>query len=780
MASESRDLLAFLEARRLTHVAPISSLKSGRIQDVPPPPELLTDRLSFRPNASTANAPRVGPSDVYVIAVDGNFVLSNLVRQLHDRDPAWFLEGPLSPILVELLRAEVLKWRNEKLEPVFVFSGMAVHGDVESFVNTAEELDQREAAWMEISAGRAVDRDQMERAFDVVLGEDIEMAVMRILAHSFGVEVVRAPFLQWGQMISFLVPPHRRVNDVYGPAELLLFDHVSRVIVDIDFERGMLVYVDKQEILVSLFREAFLESPKHANALFLDLGLLTASHQALALLRPDIESLSIESLHEQIRQVDKDRNKVTDFVFSQFVVKQDANHQTWKLMKGRAFVRHSMVLIPKTGEIVCLSRLLPVRVKVPKNLVGVLGSRLPPFMYFLQFVGLLSVGSMTTISQNYIRDDNPVSDTVQYRTCMEVVISLRTQILYQLVQHFQKNDDYRKRVKVSWIRWFEPISVPVLRPPDIRLDSWNLAALPDLPPKDLQQITFKDCVQYSTRGVRNTEQGVPQEFACKNLHQLLIAVLMRSLDLLGYFTHITTGAVPAAGESVTGPSLFAEILDSIRFPQHAAPAVLLIELLRTRALTLFTLTYVRRHTVPAPPWETPEACLAAFASRVATLVHVPTTAAPYTGQVNRDVVSFNVIVKNFTRTMRTLTEVICSSMFLDGSAVCDAEVYVHVPALLPFQAPPNCVGGFLMHFLLTVCLNLPTKEECWIRLAEAHETIVDIRQAVTDVILFWETASLILHRMHAADNDQTVQAEMVAITNDIDVRIADLKMKLFA
>ena len=742
------DLKQFLDAKNLLHSATISDLKE--LLQVP------EDQDRFR------------------LAVDGNNVLSTLMKAVNLQDPLWFLLGPYPSLLLQLLEELVEQMRRSGIVPLFIFSGMAVHGDVESFVNTQEEMVERDALWFYVQQGQQVTNEQIDRAFDVFLSEDVEMMIMRYLQDELHVETFRAPFLQWGQMVAFTLPQIGYCSGMWGPPEILLLEGVERVIVDIDFMNGAVVYCDKSEILKNFFPNL---SEKDRKAMFLDLSLLTATHQSLILLRPPLDNGTLPYMLQVLRRIAQDNDKVSDMVCSSFPDKKVANSQTWKFLKGRCYVRHCMVLIPGLKDhagLVPLSKLLEDQVPVPKNLTGVLGSRLPPMMYYFQFIGLLSVSTMTTVSQNYIRDDNPVSDSVQYRQCMETVISLRTQVLYQLVQFLQTNEEYFHRVKVSWIRWYEPITAPVRRPPEIRLAHWRLDDVASN--GDLSKVSFQSVIEYATRGTNSTDVKYT------NVNQVLHAVFLKSLDLLGYFTHANVEEQQGdpANAEVSGMSCYSETIRcAVTQPHFVEQCVLLIELLRTKSLSLTKFVWITAENFLNSNYEgIPEFsghdAIVPLASRISSLLDLPIKPGKWGSGYDRDLMTFSVLVRNMHRTLRTTTEVIATSMYLDDSAEISISDYSILPKYLPFGSPPSTVAGLITQFILEQPIEGTTPMERVTFMERVFPQVEDMQGSLKTLFDFWEDAYYVLSELHNKDThtvDETLLNVMtMAVTQMRDRR----------
>ena len=768
------DLNAFLTSKQLIRSGPIAQLQEWRRADATSPSmssnrsdldspvaansgALIPDgnsmgspsqsqlRRSQPPQGSFSPTRERSPCR---LAMDGNYFIASRITELNSIDASWFLHSPLPSGLLELVANEVKRLRTQAVEPVFVFNGLPVHGDVESFVNTPDELRLREEIWAELNVGSYVTREVIERAFDIVLGEDVEMALMRYMSQKLSVEVYRAPFLHWGEMVAMQQGKPYYADEVFGPVEMLAMDNITRVITHVDSRKASFNYINKDDVLQSLFPRV--RDKKASASLFMDLVLITATHPSLSLLRPALPFDSTEKGFLWLCRVVEQKMKVTDAVNGSFTDANKGKHQTTRLLKGRTFLKHCMVMLPQSADLIPLSRVLDPKAKVPSNLINVLGSRLPAMMYFLQFIGLMPVSCMTTITQNFIQDDNPIADSAQYRSCMEILLSLRTQILYQMVQFLGVEPEYRHRLKVSWVRWYEPISVVVQRPPDIHLDSWRLSDV------------SSEIVSVNLRAVLNLAGlAISQPTHYCNAQEVHMAVLLKSLDLLGYFTH------PSEQPSEpSGKSLFAQVLSSDGVQsKYVERLLVLIELLRTHSLSNTAFLHVNHLNsssileTPVPPLSDEDAATV-FASRVVCLVDFKTTTGQWRKNYERDLTAFGVLLRSMHRTLRCLVEVISASLFLEGSCQCDPEVFLGLPALLPFGTPPSIVGGLMCLFILGSPDDF-SSEGADTPSARIHQlemefpVCTNLRQDIASMFAFWANAMCVIDRL-AQESDPCI------------------------
>ena len=613
---------------------------------------LERELLSSVIERTSRQTPSAAQNSAVRIAVDADYFISRLLQDVSHVDPLWFLHSTVPHELTVLIKRRVDLFRRVGLEPYFVFGGIGANGDVESYMSTDDELDARDRVWDTVQNLSTPTMDLVDSAFDPVLGSDIEMYVARFMSEDLGCTVVVAPFLSWPQMVALLV--EEKVQLLYGPCEMVLVDLPDMTVVfDLDLvsnaestddqeaQPAVCAVVNRASVLKKLFPDL---SPRKAGDRLLDLGLLTASHHSISLLRVPL-AMSFDDLFSELTatapsfpnmgqlihaKMNLDLQALTSagLMSGRGGADRDSASRGLQLkhMKGRAFIKHCVVLSTRTHGPTHISLLLAAAsntvdseqqdVRVPQNLCGVFGNNLPKELFFFQFVRLLSVPTMTCITQVFVRDDCPVADTKNLRDNMNLVISLRTQIVHQLVNLLcDRNSSYADRLKsISWVRWFEPVLVPLHKPQDvIQLDGWRLHDLPEgaqsssIQLKDIlsKNNCASNCVQYTTS------------------KQHIYAIMLKSLDLLGYFTHV----VPTHGAGTGGQNdpesglcpFSSVILQELSLcSDFEYELVLLTELVRTNTLTHEQLTFITRENHNTQTASSPSLTAAQMARRLSS------------------------------------------------------------------------------------------------------------------------------------------------------------------
>lgn len=499
---------------------------------------------------------RDGP---YTIAVDGNYMITNLRAQLQQTDPLWFLHSCLPDCLLSLVHDHVEQMRAHHLEPLWVLNGIGINGDVEAFLPSPDELRARDAVWAKLYSGTEIPTfGEISEAFETssAIGEDVLRAIQRFLRTEEHVVCVTAPFLNWCQMATL----HKEgiAQLLMGPPEMLMVPYADmKCIAEVNLETSEVAYFDRDEVLRTLFPHyVTAASTAAAGDRFMDFGLLIASHPAITTAHASVQ-LSTMNIYEELSTPNPHFTSLHDFI-DRFEFQQNRNErpnfEKLKHSKGRTYIQYSPVFSSQASfesSLVYFIRVLDPTLTnkdMPNNLSGVFGYLVPLSLFYFQFTGLLSVSLMTAVTQLYIRDEFPVADTDEYHNVLHPLMALRGQIISQVVSRIRA-DAYGQRLgKISWIRWFDSILMNVL-PPDrlIVLDEWNLsdsASLAEVPDDQLENIDMAMVLSLKSSTMCVPAPQLPSTAAPGDApilycgrKETFFAILLKTFDFVGYFSH---------------------------------------------------------------------------------------------------------------------------------------------------------------------------------------------------------------------------------------------------
>ena len=222
-------------------------------------------------------------------------------------------------------------------------------------------------------------------------------------------------------------------------------------------------------------------------------------------------------------------------------------------MRIRAVIRHSVVFTldgqcqPMTHVSARDGTTGDEQNRVPCNLSDLWGHRLPNILYFFLSIGAIQTQVLINVVQNQMIETIPQMDTEDYRQLLQRILPLRTQIAHQLIHQLGERDmQYFVRGTMTCWRWYLDSAQPIAQPPPIKLDEWKLEDKDILKKKKDggEKLDFLFVVKhFATNALQNSEAQYPQNsyppHTYISFNQVLCAIHLKALDLLGYFTHAT-------------------------------------------------------------------------------------------------------------------------------------------------------------------------------------------------------------------------------------------------
>jgi hypothetical protein len=294
-----------------------------------------------------------------------------------------------------------------------------------------------------------------------------------------------------------------------------------------------------------------------------------------------------------------------------------------------------------------------------------------PLYYFFLFSNVIAPATLGVLGTSRIVDHPPLVDTEEYRSVLERIIPLRAQIVFQLMQDMQ-GYHFNQEFGITWLRpSSDKASTPIIRPPEIKLDEWT----------DIQDKLhdFHSVIEY--------ERNATSRATYDTVHKAHAAVLLKSLDLLGYFTH---AAHVGAQAEVSSASVYATALKHC--DGYAETGVLLIELIRTQTLND---NLLKGNDAPLGSG-VPGANLAA---RILSLVDVD-VAGRWDAPISPALLAFNAVIRAFQRSLRSLTEVISTMLFITRRNDFPLSNYKKMATFLPFGTPLSTYAGVIGMFMM--------------------------------------------------------------------------------
>eukprot|EP01006_Ploeotia_vitrea_P065876 TRINITY_DN93959_c0_g1_i1.p1 TRINITY_DN93959_c0_g1~~TRINITY_DN93959_c0_g1_i1.p1 ORF type:complete len:856 (-),score=59.81 TRINITY_DN93959_c0_g1_i1:88-2622(-) len=771
------------------------------------------------------------------LAVDAHHWLKEVVAPRFNEPWHSVMSGiPLT--FEKVIDEEIKRFTSHDIWPVFVFNGVSVCRWVgqawERHVqtHTTDLYAKREEAWQKYKTG---DFQSAKRAFanassgSVVTSTDFLAALLAYFRKK-GTQFCRAPYLSWPQMAYHVSPREQLVHQMWGSDECLLFMglvQVDRLILSVNFERRKFNWCSVTDICTRLGHIT--------HSQFVDCCILSGfSSEYIQSMQWNTSPVGDDAHGSPLANALKQEFKSIPDTARALQQLQGCNRWGWELlmmkfhmltssgelpipdgytahlrdqfMKIKNLIHHHVV-ISSDGTPVTMSfhnaqqpppgrsyppPPFPINNVIPFDLDNIIGPKLPVIVYYLLSGGYVGTQVLDNIVHNVMVEYIPNIDSQEYRDFLQKIVPLRTQIAFLLSTCLAKYDEQYWKAKtlggggsrnaMDCIQWHMDLT-PLNTPPELYLDDWELTWT-----KEVDQalktkstgdavINFKTIMRFNTLALKSVP-SCPTSKTYNNFQETVSVILLKTLDLLGYFTH--PQQQHPIGKEDSGKSLFAEALDyvDIKFAEHG---LLFIELLRTSALTASPIAPPSNESVqpggrmPITPIVSTDSISNQTESSVLLLTRVfsllPCTLEAGDGwqsnKINRDVCAFHVLVRSISKTLRNLSEVVLTVLLLENRM----KVLNHDPAAnlqtllnqvvdqLPFGKPCDTALGLVMYHILQHHQSNPmnhnqkqSPKEQWeqLRLATVFPNCTNPRHDLQQATEFWHDANRIVEKLAGA------------------------------
>eukprot|EP00754_Rhynchopus_humris_P027382 Rhum_TRINITY_DN15084_c1_g1::Rhum_TRINITY_DN15084_c1_g1_i4::g.136458::m.136458 len=731
------------------------------------------------------------------IAIDAHNWMKVLAPKINE--PYQAVMGGVPLTMGKAIAQELDRFKRAGITPIFVFNGlpMILTQSPKSLVQNSFLLDiyeNREQAWCQYHEGKSGCRQLFEQAGSTITSSEFQHNLIRILREN-RVEFFKAPYMAWAQMAYWCQGKERCVHQIQGPNELIMFENVDVLILDFHFDTAdepEFDYIIKSEIKQKLMElegagsDAPAEPKELTDSQFLDCCLLTGLKGQIK--HPKhFTNVSFVKIAQTLQRF----GNACEFIMSKPATDQGPTNQQLAKnhMRIRAVIRHSVVFTldgqcqPMTHVSARDGTTGDEQNRVPCNLSDLWGHRLPNILYFFLSIGAIQTQVLINVVQNQMIETIPQMDTEDYRQLLQRILPLRTQIAHQLIHQLGERDmQYFVRGTMTCWRWYLDSAQPIAQPPPIKLDEWKLEDKDILKKKKDggEKLDFLFVVKhFATNALQNSEAQYPQNsyppHTYISFNQVLCAIHLKALDLLGYFTHATQQ--PGSEEPASGLSKFSEALKETNAPEFSEYAVLLIELFRTKALTCKHFTYMKpdcniliksedpwaanakRDFVHFPKLKLPPVYMdqkvqrdsqkfyeqaALLASRVCSLLPMQLGDGPWLSDVSKDLLAFNTIVKALHKTLRNLIEVVAAVLFLESHTSINPYHYYDLPQSLPFGQESNTAMGIVIDYIMRSCHwfgrepeEMDTRAKRIEHLKQKFPCCTDLEGDLTKAFRFW-------------------------------------------
>ncbi|KEG15483.1 viral life cyclerelated protein [Trypanosoma grayi] len=670
---------------------------------------------------------RLEGTDQVMLGVDGTKIMDLITQAVRDKEKMAIYTFT-TPFTVYDKITEICK----TLQSVMNCTSVLVFNGIPFFPDPGDEFTRdKYMVPLEVAALTGTDSSrlcnmQSVRALEIqkkasnrfVVEEDVETQIVKLFRSGFK-NTMRAPYLAWAQLSAFRHPKNHHVSEVYGCLELLAFPGIDRVITNINVMRGTVDMVHKSRLLEALrideddlgslimidSRSRVMKSVAHKFTSFDDMIKKIVRHES--------NTLGFSFGHQLYR----DSTRATEPLRNRLICQKNAVFRNLAALGCPVLTLSPPYCTP-------LSELYVTRWQPYINPRSVMGFLLPPVMYYMLTAGLLSPSLFAALSQKSVVDDWPLVDSIKYRDVAETVLPLRVQTVYQLAMALNQSS-----YEMTWFRRYNVPQTCVNKinpPPEIELDAWNLNG--QNVPEGLQLVDVMEYAHLACSNMRVVYQTVEETTA---------AILLQSLDLLGYLTHETPDQSP--GTQLSEPSAFGRALKLCSVSTLSEYTVLLIELTRTGSITTepirMTSEEVNSRDIPQE---------VSLASRILSIIPL-NVSGPWSGPIDPELPAFSMVSRMVSRSIRHLLEAITVMMFYQGRTVVPMQKICDIQQSLPFSTPVEFGGGVLIEYILM-------KEKCTLSDIEAAFPECNyLSHDLATLFYFWDLAVLVLQAITSID-----------------------------
>lgn len=622
------------------------------------------------------------------VGIEGNWFVRVVRSHLKREDPYWALNGPISPAFEAITNKFLNKLDQFSITPVFVFDGLYTRRQAHP------------AVLLHGLSSKTEDVRHQVRELEP-LDEDAIAYLLRMLV-SLNVEVVTAPYLAWVQLTYFSAMPANKpfIDEIFGTHDVLTVPVPAR-------------------------------GPRRV---ITEIGNLNEPNTALTV-------VTAENPEEVLQHIIQPPRLHSSPHWSWL----QHNNPTEDFQHVKSTINYCPVLT-LDGQVTPISKVFnqPAIAMLRPYFYNDLGAEFP-LVYFLLSCNVVSPQLLSVAAAEQFIDDPPLLKSRQYDETLERIIPLRTQIVFQLIQELERYLKGFERMRgLKWERPHEERaghqSLPIQRPPKIALDEWDA-----IEPNPAHPYDFISVLQYHQQA-KAVDENAPERDRLRyaTSEQALGAVLLKALDLLGYFTH---AAHTSSDDEESSMSIFAQALQASKFGNEG---VLLIELTRTRSLHdgPLDIDISAEHT---PNKNVPPGLR--YAARVMSLLHVDTKGLPDKDQVapwSADLLAFNDIARAFQRNLRLLCEAVAASQVLNHSAQYPLKEMRDFAARLPFARPLTTCAGVILEFMLTTpeYRKLPAMRKIRVDyLQNAFPNVANMDQTIDLMCRFWKSCTSVVCKL---------------------------------
>eukprot|EP01132_Coremiostelium_polycephalum_P003991 gene3991-4992_t len=638
-----------------------------------------------------------------------------------------------SPLtLFDLIQKELDKMKKASIKPFFVFNGLSIlkdrgsaGGKSNSQISRSQKLS---TAWDSYYRGQYNPAAKYFQEAEKNIYSPFIHTIINYFKQK-GIEFFKAPFFAGAQLAYFSDPTQRNyLNAVWGAHDLLLFG-VYRLIVDIDYEKGVFEWVDLKAILSDL-------GITHDQ--FIDACLLCGFEYCQT-----FPAFAKEYTFRMVCDVVKMNQSGLDTIRSFSHIYPNLDKYAEQFLKTKCLIHNHLVFY---SNCVCEPLFKDIYQNKPMaDLNQIFGPRLPNDLYFYISQGVISPQVINNLISGFLIEPYPTVESAEYCRMLDYLNEVRTKTLGLLSSCL--NIDLKHKM-VKTLRWYDPkefemnhqtsivpqhMDQPKLSKElinQIKSACNNTTNNNHTNSNNKSSITFQFVTKQqslnsqSTSSPESTENNTP----IKDIDEATFIILQQSLSLMGYVNN-NDGKLSQFGKLVES---------STTNPKLQEPIILLIELLRAGSITSDKLNFI-----PKPSFEgyaaTPSTLLI---SRILSLVPCNLNNEPWGGPIDHDLMGFHEITRTLYKSLRNLLEISSLSHFLTHRIALDpSEYFKFSTTRLPFFLQPSSGMGLLVKGILLENLSLE-------QLESVFPNCTNIKEDLDTASEFWDQTIKIVEALH--------------------------------
>lgn len=687
------------------------------------------------------------------LGIDLTQYLRDILSSPQHAEPLVAAIGAQPLALVAKIEADLAVLEQHRIKPVFVLNGLAPAKRTRPFRYEDRRPGMRARAWEAYEAGNVALAYQHFNASNSIHFPDLYRTVLRIFRQK-RIDFLVAPYLATGQLVLLGTHDKQYVHAMFGPMELLAFEHVDKMLMHIDFERGTFRYVSKPAVLQEL---------QCNESEFLDTALLLGMEYCSTFpalqdpstgLLPTNETPSVRAVVQLVQQHRSGFALCTQFAEHPMVAQVAYLDQ---FCHARTMIKYCMVLAPGSTTVVPLPLVVgPASASsdIPSDLHEIFSFRLPDEAVLALSRGWVGAPILGSLLSGYVIEPAPLDngETSEYQRFVREYLTESPQSprCTAIALACAALHPFWRSRKVSAVYWFQPEvdfaiqhEAPAVQKLLAQNDLWYVSSAfldKELQRQNSATIDLPLCLN-TTADAARAKRTLGTHDASTHLvrkDELVANSFWRLLELRGFLSddHTHTAYGRAAHTA----------LGHLRINDRAQePLFLALELIRAQVLHSHVYSG-RSYSGGASLGSEEEMGHTLLVMRCLSLLSIGYKRQAWDAPLSRELLIFNSFAKALARSLRSLVEMVTLSLLLKRTSPHPPrDDYLDLSLSLPFQADTNTGMGILVKCYLDALVTLqggalPPDQAESPDVVEAKESVIEMLVETFDNIrdVTWE------------------------------------------